>query len=56
MLHPRLGILRGGTEVQGEEEEGRTEDVRRANTEAMEEHGKAMYENSEEPQMEVPSE
>ena len=31
---------RGGAEVQGEEEEGRTEDARRASREATEEHGK----------------
>ncbi len=44
---------RGGTEVQGEEEEGRTEDARRASREATEEHGKPIYETSGESQMEV---
>ena len=45
--------LRSGVEVQGEEEETRTEDARRASREATEEHGKPIYENSGESQMEV---
>ena len=44
---------RDGAEVQGEEEEGRTEDARRAGREATEEHGKPIYETSGESQMEV---
>ena len=45
---------RGGAGAQGEEEEGRTEDARRASREATEEHGKpTIYENSGESQMEV---
>ena len=38
---------------QGEEEEGRKEYARRASREATEDHGKPIYENSGESQMEV---
>ena len=48
-----LWVPSGGAEVQGEEEEARTEDARRASREATEEHGKPIYENSGESQMEV---
>ena len=44
---------RGGAEVQGEEEEGRTEEARRTSSEATEEQGRPIYETSGESQMEV---
>ena len=37
---------RGGADAQGEEEEGRTEDARRASREATEEHGKPINQDS----------
>ena len=55
LLHPRFerGSPWWRVEVQGEEEEARTEDARRASREATEEHGKPIYETSGESQMKV---